>query len=153
FGKRLLEKVKGRKAEPFLQSVLRDVLLEDRPNDGEVGANPAQVLVRLCEYDRQPALRRADIDERLVLRPGEVLSQGVGDTQAEAGHGGKELLETLGITVERIEEVPSMLGFVLWSSGFEAFREIAPEAEQASTHHLEHAADVSGLGAVEIKIG
>ena len=54
----------------LLQSVGRDVFLEDRPDDRQVGTDPRQVAVCLREYDRQSSLGRAHIDEGLILRPG-----------------------------------------------------------------------------------
>jgi hypothetical protein len=53
FGKRLSEKVERREPEPVPQSMGCDVLLEDRSDDRQVGADACQVLVRLSEDDRQ----------------------------------------------------------------------------------------------------
>ena len=77
----------------------------------------------------------------------------MGDSEAQAGHCGKELFETPGIAVQGVEELASVLGLILRLSRPQAFGEIGPEAEEAGTHHLQHAADVRWLGPIQVKIG
>ena len=84
---------------------------------------------------------------------GNLRGHGVGDPQAQAGHGGKELLEALGVAVEGVEEVAAVLGLVLRLSRLQAFGEVGPEAEEAGAHHLQHAAHVRRLGPVQVEIG
>src|SRR5262245_14477893 len=77
----------------------------------------------------------------------------MGNSQAETSHGGEKLLEALRVAVERFEEIASVLGLVLRLSGRQALGEIGPEAEEASAHHLHHAADVRRLGPIKVAIG
>ena len=63
--------------EPVPHAVRLDILLEQRPHHGQVRANALEVLVGLCQHDRQPTLRGPDIEAsaRLnVFRPPQVAS-------------------------------------------------------------------------------
>ncbi len=73
---------------------------------------------------------------------------------ADAGHGGEELLEAGGIGVEGFKTWRfAGAGFVLRLAGAESLGEVAPEGIEAVVGHLEDAAHVGRLLAIEEEIG
>ena len=77
----------------------------------------------------------------------------MGVAHADARHGVKELLEPVGVLVERGEEVLADLRFVLRMAGAQGFGERSPEGVQAGVGHLQQPTDVGRFVAVEEEIG
>ena len=71
-GQRVGEEVTGMEAQPVGEPEAGDVVLEERADRGQVEAAARDVLVRAGDCHRQTALGGADVDERLVLVPGEL---------------------------------------------------------------------------------
>jgi hypothetical protein len=105
------------------------------------------------DLDGEPALRTADVDERLIATPVELRRDRLVRAHAEAGHGVQELPESRGLRVEGLEEVAACLGLVLRLAGLERLGEGAPERIEARVCHLQQAADVGGLHPVEEGVG
>ena len=59
---------------------------------------------------------------------------------------------SVGVGVDRLEQVPAGLRLVLRLAGAQALRERVPEPEQPRVQHLQQAALVAGLGAVEEEV-
>jgi hypothetical protein len=73
---------------------------------------------------------------------------------ADAGHGLQELFEARRLGVERFEDArAAALRFVLWEPGAQGLGEMSPERIEAVIGHLEDAANVRRLLAVEEEIG
>ena len=72
------EEVAADEVQPSLQAVVLDELLEHRRHLGQVEADAGEVWVRERDLHGEVALRRADVDERLVLVPGELSARSPG---------------------------------------------------------------------------
>src|SRR5204863_2065816 len=99
------------------------------------------------------ALRAAQVVERLVLLPRELLGDRSAGAEAEARHRLEEALQSFRIVVEDLEEIAALLGLVLRRAGLEALGERAPEAVEPRVAHLEEAAEIGRLAAVQEELG
>ena len=153
-GQRVGEEVAGLEAEAVTEPEGGDVLLEDRTDDRQVEAAAAEMAVRQGDLHGEAALGGADVDERPVLLPGELLRHRSCRAEADARHGLEEEAQARGVRVESGEEVASAeLGLVLRLAGAERLGEGAPEPVEPDVQHLEQAAHVGGLRAVEEEVG
>src|SRR5262249_23443225 len=64
-----------------------------------------------------------------------------------------ELLQTLRVAVQGIEEVAPVLGLILRLARPQAFGEVGPETKETGAHHLQHATQVRRLGAIQVQVG
>src|SRR6516164_4260798 len=102
--------------------------------------------------DRYTALSTADVYKTFVISPRELKCQRLGNTHAEAGHGGQELFQFGGVGVKRSEKVFPSLSLVLLTTGFEAGGQVVPKTVEACVAHFQNAADIARLGPVEEQI-
>ena len=112
--------------------------------------------MRIGERDlhRQIALRRADVDERLVAGPGKLRGNGHVRAVADAGHRCQKRLQARRIGIERLKHRRAAAAdFVLRQARPKRLGEVTPEAVQTLVRHLEDAADVGRLLLVEERIG
>jgi len=121
-------------------------------NPREVVPDPRQVRVGEGELDGKPALGGAQVHERAVLPPRELLCHRDGEPHAEPRHPLQERFQAGGIRVESGEQVLPPLDLVLGPPGSQRLRQRTPERVEAGVRHLEHATEVGGLGPVEIQI-
>src|ERR687883_2031055 len=110
--------------------------------------------MRVClrDLNRETTLGRADIDEGLVILPGELFSNGLCLQTANAGHGLEKALEARRVGVERIKQVLTSLDLVLWLAGPQSLGERTPKAVEARIEHFEQTAKVGFLVAIEVEI-
>ena len=151
----LLKEVAGNEREAIGDAERRDVLLEDRRHSGKVEADAAEMRIRQRDLHGEIALRGADVDERLV-----VLSTGTSRAIARFAPrlrpviAPRNCFKTRRIGIERLEETRTAgLDFVLRQSRYAGLGEIAPERIEALVAHLENAADIRRLFAIEEEIG
>jgi hypothetical protein len=94
-----------------------------------------------------------DVDERLVVVPGELLRDRQVGAVTESGHCGEELLQAGRIRIQRLEEWRlARLRLVLELPRAQCLGEAAPEAIQAVVGHLQDAAHVRRLVLVEEQV-
>ncbi len=84
--------------------------------------------------------------------PRELLRDGAGRAEAEAGHGAEEPFEPLRLGVQSLEEVAAALDLVLRATRLQRLGQRTPEGVEARVRHLQHAAEVGGLGPVEERV-
>jgi hypothetical protein len=99
-------------------------------------------------------LRRAGVDEGLVLPPGKLPGDGHVCAVADARHRGQERTQSSRLGVQRRERRrAAALRLVLRLAGPQPLGELVPVAEQARVGHLEDAADIRRLLLVEEEAG
>jgi len=111
--------------------------------------------MRVCDRDlyEQAALGAADVEHGLVVLEREPLCDPGGRACAQPGHRVQELAEPVRICVELAEEVAAGTSLVLGLAGTECVGQAGPERIQPGVRHLEQAANVGGLAAVEEEAG
>lgn len=129
-GQRVLEEVAAREREPSLQAEGLDVSLEAVANGREVEARGAQVRVALGEGHEHASLGAAEVEHRLVAIEREPLGDRARRARAESGHPVQELCQSLGVGVQRGEEIAPCARLVLRLAGLEPLREPPPERVQ-----------------------
>ena len=77
------------------------VLVENGRALGEVVADAVQMGVGEGDLDGEVALRCADVGERFVVGPRDLLRDGDVGSAADGGHGREEVFEARGIGVQR----------------------------------------------------
>ena len=114
---------------------------------------PLQLRIRECNLDGQIALRGADIGEGAVLAPRELPRHRDVGAAAEAGHCRQKQLQSRRIRIEAFEQPGrAALHLVLRQAGPERLGEVAPERIEPLIRHLEKAAQVGRLPAIEEQI-
>ena len=147
------EEASGRKRETLAHADRMDVLLENRPDFWKVESAPSQMRIRERDLRRQIALRGADVDERVMVLPRETARDGHVRAAADPGHRGQKAFQSSRIGIQGFEHArPAGPDFVLRLAGAERFGEMAPERIQPLVRHLENAADVGRLLAVEKEV-
>src|SRR5437773_172660 len=146
---RIREEVPRLEAKPLLQTERGNVLFEDGANAGQVVPNPGQVRMGEGELYGKPALRGAQVDERAVVPPRELLRYCDGEPHAEPRHSLEKRLQAGGVRVEGREQVLSFLDLVLGPPGPQGLRKGPPEGVQTGIRHLEHPTEVRRLRSVE----
>ena len=150
----IVEEAARLEANPRGETVGGDVFLEDRADCGQIKADALKMRIGERDLSDEVALRSADVDDRLVILPGELARDGEVGSAADAAHGAEEVAEAIGVGVEGLEEIVTAVArLVLWFAGAKRGGEVAPEAVEASVGHLQDAADVRGLVLVEEEIG
>lgn len=122
------EEVAGDEAQPPLQTVVLDVLLERGCDLWEVVANAGEMRVRERDLHCAISLRCPDVSECRMVLPREPRCDCEVGPVAEPGHRREELLQPGRIRVERLEErcVPRLC-LVLKLPGSQRLRELTPE--------------------------
>ena len=101
---RIREEVSPDKRDPFGCCTARYVLLENRLDDGEVKADPPEVLVGLSDLNHQVSLSGTDVRDGFVVAPRQCTGDSHVGSVAEARHRFQEFPETCRISVERLKK-------------------------------------------------
>src|SRR5262245_15757958 len=102
-----------------------------------------------CQAYGYTALRRTDIDDAADPLPGEYPRQRIGNRGRHPSHCAQESFQPDRVGVEIAEQIATALSLVLRLSGAQSLGQRAPEPVKQCVEHLNDAADVAGLGAVE----
>ncbi len=105
FGSGSLKKLPRWNCHSRGEAVGFDVVLEDGRDLGQIEADPDEMRILEQHLREQVALRRPDVDDRLVLVPGELRGDGDVRAAAHAGHAAQKDFEPLGIGIECGEDI------------------------------------------------
>ena len=111
------------------------------------------MLVGRRDFDRHGALGAADIDEGLVVAPGKFRGDRLSRRAAHPGHRFHERAQRLRVLRKRLEKAAAGFRLVLRLAGAKALGQRAPETVEPGVAHLQKAADIARLGAIEKEIG
>ena len=149
-----VEEVPRHELQPVVDPQRCRVLLEDRPDLGQVETQAGEMRMRERHLRREIALRRSHVDEAAILAPGKLLGDGEIGPAAHTRHGPQEFLEPRRVRVERGEQrLTATLQFVLGQPGPQTLSQPAPEPVEPVVRHFENAADVRGFALVEEALG
>src|SRR5215472_18380106 len=142
----MFEEIPRGKLYPSAQSVLRHILLEDRPNLRQIESDAREMWVRASYLDGQVALRRSDIDKTAMVLPRKPFSYREVRRMAQPGHCFEKFFQARRISVQRRKKWrAAALRLVLRLTRAERLGQPIPKPEQSKICHFEHAANVGLL--------
>ena len=150
----VLEEVAGLELQPVCDANSRHVFLEDRRHFREVETRAGEMRIREGDLRRQIALGRADVDERAVVLPRKRVRDRQVRAVADPRHRRQEFPQPRRLGIQRLEQPRrARLHLVLRQPRPQRLGQAAPERVKAVIAHLEDAADIRRLAAVEEQIG
>ena len=149
-----VEEVDRGKHQAVAHAVLGRVFLENRLHHRQIETRAFEVRVRDRHLNGEIALRRAGVDERVVLLPRELRRDRHVRAVADAAHRLEKVSQPRRVRVDLGERAGAAgLDLVLGQAGAQPVGEMVPEPEQAEVGHLENAADIRRLALVEKQVG